>query len=175
MALHPETKSFLQYLQAKPTLRNQIGAAPDNAIFYAGKVNQAAWREINEMKLTDEVLMRKQTLHEVIGRLPAPGTQHISLLAYAEHVASRVPESDRNILWSALSGIYASNAIGAVSFYVGDGVSKAEKKVFAQTEVSVLERNPKVDDTTRDMIAYYKRCLLTGRTDMNLGLIRDTV
>ena len=126
------------------------------------------------MKRTNAALMRKQTLHDVIETLPAPNTSHKSLLAYVEHVAGRVPDDDRNILWRALSGIYASNATGAVSFYVGSGVSKAEKKVFAQTEVSVIERNLNVDRLTRDVIAYYRRCVMTGKSDMNLGLIRDT-
>jgi hypothetical protein len=174
MALHSETKAFLQFLQANPQLRSAIAAAPGNAILYAGKVNKAAWQEINEMKRTNAVLARKQTLHDVIQALPAPGTPHRSLLAYAEHVADSVPDVDQNILWRALSGIYASNAHGAVSFYVGSGVSKADRKVFAQTEVAVIERNPNVDSLTRDAIAYYKRCVMTGNPEMNLGLIRDS-
>jgi len=69
-----------------------------------------------------------------------------------------------------LSGIYASKAIGSVSFYIGSGVSKSNK-VFAATEIPVLLRNPHVDPVTKDILSYYQRCIQSGQTAINFGFI----
>ena len=41
--------------------------------------------------------------------------------------------------------------------YVKEMTEKAANKVFAATEVSVLARNPNVDATTRDLVAFFQR------------------
>jgi hypothetical protein len=113
----------------------------------------------------------KETLVDVLGQIRLPGTAYLSLLAYVQEVESRVPpRPDRFILWRALSGIFASNAIGAVSFQVGSEAAWASK-VFAATEVAVLLRNPNVDAITKDLLAYFQRCIQTGQANINLGFI----
>ena len=48
----------------------------------------------------------------------------------------------------------------------------AEKQnVFAATEIDVLLRNPHVDATTKDLLAYFKRCIQSKQADINLGFI----
>lgn len=188
MALHAEILAFMQYLAANPGLRSRIGAPPNATLLYAGdtaqnglwkeKKSTPAYRKLETMKLTEPSLSQKKTLHDVIGTLPAPGTKFPSLLAYAEHVDQQVEKdgaglAERMLIWRALSGIYASNARGAVSFVLGDGVSREALKVFALTEIQVLERNPYIDSITREMIAYLKTCVLTHKPNIRIGLIRN--
>jgi hypothetical protein len=73
-------------------------------------------------------------------------------------------------MWRALSGIFAANAEGAVSFQIGSGVTP-QRKVFAANEVAVLARNSKVDATTSDLVAYYQRCIASGQPDINTGFM----
>jgi hypothetical protein len=161
MALHAEILAFMQYLAANPGLRSRIGAPPNATLLYAGDTAQKhpwkdstpVYRKLQTMKLTEPSSSQKKTLHDVIGTLPAPGTKFPSLLAYAEHVDQQVEKdgaglAERMLIWRALSGIYASNARGAVSFVLGDGASREALKVFALTEIQVLERNPYVDSIT---------------------------
>ncbi len=60
---------------------------------------------------------------------------------------------------------------------IGSGVQRRQpdedNKVFAATEIAVLARNPNIDPTARDVLAYYQRCLLQGQTNMNFGYIAD--
>jgi hypothetical protein len=190
MALHAEILAFMKYLAANPGLRSRIGAPPNATLLYAGdrpqntpwkdpwKASTPVYRKLQTMKLTEPSLSQKKTLEDVIGTLPAPGTKFPSLLAYAEHVDQQVKKdgvgrAERNLIWRALSGIYASNARGAVSFLLGDGVSREALKIFALTEIPVLERNPYVDSITREMIAYFKTCVLTHKPNIRIGLIRN--
>jgi hypothetical protein len=46
-------------------------------------------------------------------------------------------------------------------------------KVFAATELPVLLRNRAVDPLTRDLLAYYDRCLKSGQSGINTGFIAD--
>ena len=97
-----------------------------------------------------------------------PGT---CLLSYEATRKSGI-RSAQDLIGGSLSGIFASNAIGAVSFQVGSEVS--QKKVFAMTEVSVLARNPRVDPLTKELLAYFQRCIHTRQTDIiniNVGFI----
>ena len=59
---------------------------------------------------------------------------------------------------------------GPCRFRIGSGVHAAQK-VFAATEASVLSRNPNVDPTTKDLIAYFQRCIQSKQADINLGFI----
>lgn len=172
MALHPSTRDFLVYLNRHPEIRSRIAAGPDATVLYAGRLIQAAWREILEMRRTLPQLATKKMLPEVLDTIALAGAPHPTLRAWAEALEPLAPwEHNGFIAWRALSGIFAANAVGAVSFVVGSGVHKATK-VFAATEVGVLARNPHVDDLTRDMLDYYRRCIAEGRPDLCASLIR---
>ena len=169
MALQPPTVEILKFLNQNPSIRAQIRATPGNTLLYAGNFFKPVWREIEEMKRTLPQAAMKQTLPDVLARIPVPGKPFSSLLAYVQDIERRVPwKPDGFTIWRALSGILAANAIGPVSFYIGSGVSKVDK-VFAATEMSVLERNPNVDAITKDVLAYYQRCIQNKQAAMNFG------
>ena len=74
------------------------------------------------------------------------------------------------MIWRALSGIFAANAAGKVSFWVGGGVN--DSKVFVVTEIKVLARNPNVDPMVNgNLLEYYLRCVQNKNPDMNVGFI----
>jgi len=107
----------------------------------------------------------------VLARIQVRGAPHSNLLAWAQALDTQQPWAENGfIAWRALSGIFAANAVGAVSFAIGSPVSAANK-VFAATEVSVLARNPNVDATTRDLVAYFQRCIQTRQDHINVGFI----
>jgi hypothetical protein len=163
--LRPETRQFLHYLQTQPLVRAQLKAPRDSTVLYAGKVVHEAYKEIKVLIATRAEYRHLVTLEEVLNGLPAPDTPFSTLQEYANSVLAVVPKlDDQFILWRALSGIYASNARGQVSFYTGTGISRDNddvdrRKVFAVTELHVLGRNEKVDTLTQDIVAYYQRCL----------------
>ena len=168
MSLLPETRAFLSYLQANPGVRQQIRAAPGKTLLYAGSFFKPMWREIEEAKRRDATLASKEILPEVLARIRTPGAPQPTLRQYVEAVERQVPwQPDGFTLWRALSGIFASNAAGPVSFQIGSGVT--DQKVFAATEAAVLARNPKVDETTKDLLAYYQRCIDRGEATINAG------
>jgi len=128
-------------------------------------------QEISDLKRTNPELRDKQTLPDVLSRIIVPGKPFSNLLLYVQDVERRVPwKPDGFAIWRALSGIFAANAVSAVSFQVASGV-KADEKVFAATEIHVLARNPNLDATTRDLLDYYLRCVKTKTADINLGFI----
>jgi hypothetical protein len=171
MSLAPQTRAFLGFLAKNPLLRAQIAAGMDSTILYAGQLIQPAWMEIADMKKVMPQLAAKKTLPEVLQTIRTPGAPFPNLLEWVKSLDSLTPwEHNGFIGWRALSGIFASNARGKVSFVIGSGVSKA-RKVFAATEVSVLTRNPHVDEITRNLVEYYQSCIRSGRTDMNLSFI----
>jgi hypothetical protein len=168
MALQPGTRALLSILQAQPALRWQIRAAPDRTLLYSGSFFKPIWREIAEQKRSNPQLASKETLPEVLARLPVPGTTYPNLLAFVEDVEDPW-QPDGYIVWRALSGIFASNARGSVSFQIGSGVEAT--KVFAVTELGVLLRNPKVDGITKDLLVYFQRCIESRQPNVNLGFI----
>jgi len=169
MPLKPETKDFLVFLQKNPAIRSQIRAAPGKTLLYAGRFFKPMWQEIEDLKRANPQLWDKQTLPDVLSRIAVPG--FANLLLWVKHLESRVPWTpDGFTLWRALSGIFAANAVGAVSFQVGSGV-KADEKVFAATEIYVLARNPNIDATTRDLLEYYLRCVKNKNADLNIGFM----
>lgn len=168
MGLQPGTRALLGILQAQPSLRWRIRAAPDCTLLYSGSYFQPAWKEIADFKRRHPELSSKETLPDVLARLPVPGTTYPSLLALVQDV-EQPWRPDGYAVWRALSGIFASNAEGSVSFQIGSGVGA--EKVFAATELAVLLRNPKVDGVTKDLLAYFQRCLQTRQADINLGFI----
>lgn len=81
-----------------------------------------------------------------------------------------VPKNpDGLMIWKALSGIFAANAYGAVSFWIGSGVD--ESKVFVMTEIKLLLRNPNVDPLANELLEYYLRCVQSKNPDMNARFI----
>ena len=57
-----------------------------------------------------------------------------------------------------------------MSFQIGSGIT-VDQKVFAATEASVLSRNPNVDETTKDLLAYFQRCIQSKNPNINIGLM----
>jgi|SRR5579863_385151 len=170
MPLQPPTKAFLSFLQKNPAIRDQIRAASGNTLLYAGAFFKPVWKEIADLKQSDPQVAAKETLPDVLARINSPNKSFVSLLAYVQDLERRVPwRPDGFTLWRALSGIFAANAVGAVSFSVASGVTK--DKVFAATELGILTRNPNVDALTKDVLAYYQRCLDSKQTAMNFGFI----
>lgn len=171
MSPQSPVKYLLVYLQKNPSLRAQIRAAPNKTLLYAGDFFKPIWQELSELKRTNANLADKEILPDVLARILCPGQPFSDLLAWAKHLDHLTPWQENGfIVWRALSGIYAANAVGAVSFYIGSNVSK-DNKVFAATEMSVLARNPNIDSVTRDILAYYQRCIQTKQTNMNFGFI----
>jgi hypothetical protein len=198
--LHPLVVEFLKYLAAHPKLRTAIRAPYGKTILYAGDVphrlgiawNEAARKssapafkngkpfpevrriqqELVERKGTDPQYGDKLTLEDVLKRVEAPDAPYPWLHDYAVFVDTHVPdERSRTVVWKALSGIFASNAAGPVSFALGNDISPATK-IFASTEIAVLLRNPNVDQTTKDLLAYYQRCLQRGETELVVSIVR---
>jgi hypothetical protein len=158
-------------LNQNPTVRAQIRAAPGRTLLYAGAFFRPIWQELLLLKQRDPQFAQKEMLPEVLARIHAHGMPHANLLAWAQALDTQQPWAENGfIAWRALSGIFASNVVGAVSFAIGSPVDAANK-VFAATEVSVLARNPNVDATTRDLVDYFQRCIQTRQDHINVGFI----
>lgn len=171
MPLLQPTKDLLKFLQRNPGIRARIRAAPDKTLLYAGNFFRPVWRELADLKLTNPQVAAKQILPDVLAQIHLPGPAFGNLLAWAKDIDRLQPWKENGfIVWRALSGLFAANAVGAVSFCVGSQVS-GDEKVFAATEIAVLARNPNVDPLTKDVLAYYQRCLLTKQSNMNFGFI----
>lgn len=171
MSLHDSTKNILKFLKNNSSVRVQICAAPDKTLLYAGKMIRPAWQELNDLKRTHALFADKEILPDVLRRIAISGQPYSSLLEWAWALDKIEPWKNNGfIVWRALSGIFAANAVGKVSFYIGSGITRSEK-VFAATEISVLARNPNIDELTRDVLAYYQRCLKEKQSDMNFGFI----
>jgi hypothetical protein len=183
MVVHDATKGFLKYLKANPQVRFRIRAERDRTVLYSGHFFRPMWQDI----ATGPEMAGKQTLEHVLKR-PMPVNGYATLADYVKAVLQQIEiredkrldeatiQANRDIIWRALSGIFASNAEGKVSFQIGKGVSKqlgpkGQRNVFAATELDVLLRNPHVDATTKDLLAYFKRCIQTKQADINLGFI----
>jgi len=170
MPLMPTAREFLTFLQQNPEVRARIAAPPDATLLYAGDFFKPVWKELEALKRQNPWIASKKMLPDVLAAIPISGRPHENLLAWAESPGIVEPWKDNGfIVWRALSGIYASNARGAVSFCVGSDVTKS--KVFAVTEVAVLARNPHIAPLTRDMLAYYQRCIRSGHTNVNVGYL----
>ena len=172
----PETLAFVSYLNANRAVASQIRAARDKTLLYAGSFGSGIgarpmWRDIALQKRTNPELRDKEMLPDVLARIRAPGTKYASLLEYLQDVESKVPwDPDGFKLWRVVSGIFAANATGKVSFQIGSGVKPSEK-VFAATEIRALMRNPNIDPVAKDLLAYYERCAANGVPDMNVGFV----
>ena len=171
MAMQQATKDLLQFLQKNPSLRARVRAAPNRTLLYAGNFFKPVWQELADLKRANAQVAQKEILPDVLARIPLAGAASPNLLAWAQDIDKLLPWKDNGfIVWRALSGLFAANAMGSVSFCVGSQVSR-DNKVFAATEIAVLARNPNVDTTTKDVLAYYQRCLQSKQADMNFGFI----
>jgi hypothetical protein len=194
VSLLPQTKEIFVYLHNNAATRLRLRAARDKTLIYSGAFERhgawvqspaeggkrtmygdttsvGVWRYVISQKKTHPQWRDKEILPDVLGRIPVSGRGHQTLLDWANELDGLEPWKENGfIVWRALSGIFAANAEGSVSFCIGSEISK-ETKVFAATEISVLLRNPNVDGTTKDLLAYYQRCLQTKQPLMNVGFL----
>ncbi|PTR05298.1 hypothetical protein C8R32_1242 [Nitrosospira sp. Nsp5] len=171
MTLLPQTKDFLSYLQKNPGMRSRIAAPPNTTLLYAGIFIKPMWQELEQLKHTNRDVASKHLLPDVLARIQTPSQTYPTLLAWAKALDGYMPWKENGfIAWRALSGIFAANAVGTVSFCIGSNVAKGEK-VFSATELPVLLRNPNVDALTKDILSYYQRCIQTGDTAINFGFV----
>ena len=169
MALDPATKDLLRFLKNNPSLRAQVKAPHNKTLLYSGRFIQAAWKDIELEKLRDPSFRQKVTLPDVIGKIRASNPQFPTLLSWVQSIDKIQPwRVNGFFVWRALSGIFAANASGQVSFAIGSGVTNAEK-VFAATELQMLLRNPKLDSLTRELLFYYDRCIKSGNSEINVA------
>lgn len=172
MPLLPQTKSFLNFLQKNQAIRLRIKAQPNNTLLYAGNFIRPMWQELELLKRTNPNTATKQILPDVLANIQTLGQPYVTLLEWVKALDCLVPWKENGfVVWKALSGIFASNAVGSVSFAIGSEVNKLEK-VFAATELPVLLRNTKIDGVTKDVLAYYQRCIANGNEAINFGVIR---
>jgi hypothetical protein len=178
-------RQFLRFLFDHPNVRSQIRAPADRTLLYSGDLGTVNWNlpmPVTRTRTVWESLVARRArgesglegkliLPDVLARIVVPSeTGHATLLAYVEAVQPLVPWRPMGFkLWEALSGIFAANATGKVSFVVGQGVTGA--KVFASTEVRVLMRNPNVDPVAKDLLAFYLRCIEHKQTAINVSLL----
>lgn len=171
MPMATRTRALLRYLHDNAATQAAIAAPPDKALLYAGNFFGPVWQEIEALRRTSPQVAEKVLLPDVLARVQLPGQAFPNLLAWAKDIDNLMPWKENGfIVWRALSGIFAANAVGVVSFYIGSGVTRDEK-VFAATELAVLSRNPNIDSMTRDMLSYYQRCVQTKQADINVGFV----
>jgi hypothetical protein len=168
-----QTKDFLRYLAAHPGLRRQIAAPPDKSLVYAGQVIRAAWKELAQMKQREPALADFVLLPDVLKTLPAPHGSSLNSVTMLDHMSDLdqlEPWLENGfIAWRAVSGIYASQAIGRVRFYIGSCI-KRDTNVFAATEVWVLLRNKKIDPLSREVVEYLVECVRSKRENIGFAL-----
>ena len=172
MPLLQDTTGFLTFLRQNPRLRSRIAAAPDKTLIYAGSFFKPVWKELSAIRAQHPNDTAFELLPEVLGKLPPPSGAIGTLKTYVKNLTDekRMPWKDNGlIIWRALSGIYASNAVGKVYMYVGSGITK--EKVLASTEIGVLARNPNVDPVSLEAIRYIQGCIRMKRADINFGFV----
>jgi len=170
MTMQQPVRDLLIFLQKHPAVRLRIRAAPNRTLLYAGTFFRPMWKTTDDANRSCPSGAAKETLPDVLARISLEGQVSPTLLAWVKELDILEPwDQNGFIVWRALSGIFASNAVGAVSFSVGSGVDRS--KVFAATELAVLLRNPRIDGVTRDVLAYYQRCLLSKNPGMNFGVV----
>jgi hypothetical protein len=176
----PLVRALLRLVNEKP-VRAAIRANHNRTLLYAGTtmrqsaygtvLHQPMWKEILELKRQQPQYSDMDTLPDVLARVKIDRKPYATLLAYVQDVEAMVAwHPDGFYMWRMLSAVFAGNATGRVSFYIGSGVSP-DTKVFAATELAALDANPNVDELTKDLVAYYKRCVQRGDTAMNLSFL----
>jgi hypothetical protein len=168
VALQPGTRALLSILHAHPSLRWQIRGVPNATLLFTASFFRPVWREIADLKRTNPAVKSKDTLLDVLGRLPVPGTSYSSLLAFVQDV-DHPWQPDGFTVWRALSGILASNADGKVFYQIGAGIEPS--KIYAAAELSGVLRDPNVDAVTKDLLAYLQRCVQSRQPGVNLEFL----
>lgn len=171
MALLRPTRELLTFLRTNPAVRDQIRAAPNKTLLYAGQLIRPAWRELADLRRADPRVADKVMMADVLEYIPTPAAPFPNLQEWAMSLDHLTPWNENGFIsWRALSGIFASNAVGTVSFYIGSDVRR-DNKVFAATELPVLAKNPNIDALTKDIVAYYQRCIQNKQSDLNFSFI----
>jgi hypothetical protein len=168
VALQPGTRALLSILHAHPSLRWQIRGVPNRTLLYTASFFRSVWKEIADLKRTNPAVKSKETLLDVLDRLSVPGTSYSSLLAFVQDV-DHPWQPDGFTVWRALSGIFASNAEGAVSFQIGAGIEAS--RLYTAAELPGLLRDPNVDAVTKDLLAYFQRCVQSRQPGVNLEFL----
>lgn len=172
MGLNQETRELLIYLNKHPEIRNKIRAEHDQTLLYAGNFFKPIWKEIEDDRRALGLTYSKKILPDILARIRLLNAPYPTFKVWLEQLDKIQPwKKNGYVAWRALSGIFASNATGKVSFMIGSGVSKSNNKVFAVTEIHVLDRNPKIDAVTKDAIQYYLRCVRSKNSEINTGFI----
>jgi len=172
MGLHHDIRELLVYLSKNPSIRNQIRAERDRTLLYAGNFFKPVWKEIYDYRRAMGLAHDKTILPDILEKIRLPDAPYSTFKEWLEELDKIQPwVKNGYIAWRALSGIFASNAKGKVSFMIGGGVTKANKKVFAATEIHVLNRNPQIDPVTKSAVQYYLRCIQSGDPGINTGVI----
>jgi hypothetical protein len=152
-------KELAIYLHNNKPVREMIRAQPGKTLLYAGTNFKACWKEIGEAKLTNPQVADKQILPEVLKQTAAPGSRYSNFMDWLSDIDLLHPQVDNGFMaWRLVSGLFAANAIGAVSFWLGSW-DQGDRKIFAITELPVLRRNKNVDATTKELLDYYARCI----------------
>jgi hypothetical protein len=100
-----------------------------------------------------------------------PGTGYDSLLDWPKALDAVQPWKENGfIVLHALSGIYASDAVGTAPFYIASGIAKTDK-ALQQLNSQSSRGNPNVDPLTKDILSYYERCIQRGESAINFGFI----
>jgi hypothetical protein len=168
MAIQPQTRDFLNYLQQNKGVRDLIRAERNKTLLYAGEFSGPIWSQVESFQRKHPGAV--QILPDVLKSIPAPTGHAGTLKDHVDALTHTVPSNDQLVIWEALSGIFASNAEGTVYFSVGSGIDPMDK-VFPSTEISVLMRNPRVSAVPRQLVEYYQRCVREKKTDINTGFM----
>ena len=171
--MKPPVRTFLKFLHDNPGFRRLIAAPPDKTLVYAGRFIRGAWRDLEAMAAKDPEVHDYVILPSVLRTLPPPQGTAIGTKSMHEHLLSLEAlepwEKNGFVAWRAVSGIYASNAVGRVRFYVGCQISP-KTKVFAATEIWTLLRNAKLDPLSREIVEYLAEKVRTKQGDINFAL-----
>ena len=170
MSIQPPTKALLAYIQSHPEIRYAIRAPPDQTVVYCGCTIEPSWKEFERMRLTLPQLAGRRLLPEILRDVATPGQPFPNLFEWVDSLTPLLPERlNSHLAWRVLSGIMCANAMGKVSFLIGGSVTPT--KVFAATEVWALSANTKLHQDTRELLEYYKSCILSGQTSIHFGFI----
>jgi len=168
--LQAETKAFLAWLGKNKAVRDRIKAETDRTLLYAGNFFKPVWQELDELRKRQTGAARLQLLPDVLERIEGPDGSG-TLKQHVDRLTGSVPwREDGFTIWRALSGIFASNAVGKVYFYVGSDIRR-DTKVLAATEIWVLGRNPNLDPGTKEIVAWLQKCVQEKRSDIDFGFM----
>lgn len=167
--LQEGTRQFLNYLQKHPEVRAQIAAPPNQTVVYCGDLLRPAFHDYLDLRSKTPELRGRPLLPELLANIGVPDqTRYSNLLEWIQAIQPYQP--DGFIAWRAVSGLMCRQAKGKVTFIVGRGVSR-DTKVFAATEVWNLAVNPHLHPETKELVAFYKACVLQGRTNIGISYV----